>query len=269
MHGSQTVSNQMVLTRTAGTASVVAAGGNPANNGNGDIANLFQLTSGSSYTFRVDVQASDPFFALGQACPAVYDPSHASAGGGGDISKVDVAFYYSDCGDGVRSTAPSSVIWAARNGAAAIVLHFDLYVRAQRHDLPRLGRHLRRAGGLQRVGPDLSGRQQGASGTICRASAGICDVQEICNGVANSCPADGFASTSVVCRAVGGGLRRGRELHRVGRGLPGRCASSRAGRPAAPRRAPAMWPRRATDRTTACPADAVQAERLRVQRRLG
>ena len=98
--GSQTVSNQLVLTLTAGSASLVGTGGAPANNNNGDIQALFQITSGSSFTIRADVKASDPNFALGQAAPAVYDPSHSTAGAGGEISKVDVAFYYSDCGDG-------------------------------------------------------------------------------------------------------------------------------------------------------------------------
>jgi hypothetical protein len=37
----------LVLTRTAGTASVVAAGGSPPNNSNGDIGHLFRITSGS------------------------------------------------------------------------------------------------------------------------------------------------------------------------------------------------------------------------------
>jgi hypothetical protein len=40
------------------------------------------------------------------------------------------------------------------------------------------------------------------SGTVCRASAGSCDVAETCNGTALSCPADGFASSSTVCRAA-------------------------------------------------------------------
>ena len=34
----------------------------------------------------------------------------------------------------------------------------------------------------------------------CRASAGICDVAETCDGTGAACPGDGFAATSVVCR---------------------------------------------------------------------
>jgi hypothetical protein len=99
--GTDAVTNTLTLTRTAGTASVVATGGTPANSAaNGDIGHLFKITSGSILTLDVDVLAASPHFS-GQACPAVYDPSHAGAGAGGERSRVDVAFYFSDCGDGV------------------------------------------------------------------------------------------------------------------------------------------------------------------------
>ncbi|MBK6534025.1 MAG: hypothetical protein IPF99_31955 [Deltaproteobacteria bacterium] len=39
------------------------------------------------------------------------------------------------------------------------------------------------------------------SGTVCRASMGVCDVQETCNGSGAACPADGFLSSATVCRA--------------------------------------------------------------------
>jgi len=39
-----------------------------------------------------------------------------------------------------------------------------------------------------------------AAGTECRASAGVCDVAESCNG-SGACPADGFLPPSTVCRA--------------------------------------------------------------------
>jgi RHS repeat-associated protein len=44
-----------------------------------------------------------------------------------------------------------------------------------------------------------------ASGTICRASAGTCDVAETCNGTALTCPTDGFQPSTTVCRASAGG----------------------------------------------------------------
>lgn len=39
------------------------------------------------------------------------------------------------------------------------------------------------------------------SGTLCRASAGTCDLAETCNGTATSCPTDRFAASGV-CRAA-------------------------------------------------------------------
>lgn len=38
------------------------------------------------------------------------------------------------------------------------------------------------------------------AGFVCRASAGICDVAEVCDGVSDTCPDDGFRPTSLVCR---------------------------------------------------------------------
>ncbi|MFO0761027.1 MAG: hypothetical protein U0359_31405 [Byssovorax sp.] len=57
-----------------------------------------------------------------------------------------------------------------------------------------------------------------AAGTVCRASAGACDVAETCDGAGNNCPADGFAAAATVMPA--GPLRRGRELHRRRSELP-------------------------------------------------
>src|SRR5205814_353037 len=41
-------------------------------------------------------------------------------------------------------------------------------------------------------------------GTVCRASAGVCDVVETCDGVSNSCPADAFQPGTTECRAAAG-----------------------------------------------------------------
>jgi hypothetical protein len=41
-------------------------------------------------------------------------------------------------------------------------------------------------------------------GTICRASAGPCDVAEICDGVSTACPFDGFKAVTEVCRPKAG-----------------------------------------------------------------
>jgi hypothetical protein len=39
-----------------------------------------------------------------------------------------------------------------------------------------------------------------AAGTVCRASAGVCDVAEVCTGSSAACPANGYASSATVCR---------------------------------------------------------------------
>ncbi|MFN8546077.1 MAG: hypothetical protein U0807_18000 [Candidatus Binatia bacterium] len=44
----------------------------------------------------------------------------------------------------------------------------------------------------------------GNAGTVCRATAGQCDVAETCTGTSATCPIDGFAPTSTVCRAAAG-----------------------------------------------------------------
>ncbi len=40
------------------------------------------------------------------------------------------------------------------------------------------------------------------AGTTCRASAGVCDAAEVCDGADGQCPADGFLSATTVCRAA-------------------------------------------------------------------
>src|SRR5439155_440589 len=42
------------------------------------------------------------------------------------------------------------------------------------------------------------------AGTVCRASAGVCDIAETCDGTSNACPADAFQPSSTVCRAAAG-----------------------------------------------------------------
>src|SRR5439155_1455742 len=43
-----------------------------------------------------------------------------------------------------------------------------------------------------------------SSSTVCRASAGVCDTAENCTGTSAACPADSFESSSTVCRASAG-----------------------------------------------------------------
>src|SRR4029077_9902133 len=44
----------------------------------------------------------------------------------------------------------------------------------------------------------------GNAGATCRAAAGPCDVAEVCDGVATSCPSDTFAPSTQVCRPSAG-----------------------------------------------------------------
>lgn len=175
LNGSQSVDNRLVLTLTAGTATIVATGGlSPANNGNGDIERVFQITSGS-FSIRVDVDAKDAIFnSYENACFRVYDPTHTPASTPKDISKVDLAFYYSDCGDSVVDSPEQCDLGTGVNGDPSNCCNSDCTFRA--------------------------------SGQICRAGAGApCDANETCTGAAASCPPDDAPINSgVVCRSGSG-----------------------------------------------------------------
>ena len=171
VNGPQTVSNQLILTLTAGSGSVVATGGTPASNSFGDIERLFSVTSGS-FSVRVDVKASNPLHALGYACPAVFDPTQPSAGSL-DISKVDVAFYYSNCGDG-QVDSPEQCDLGIANGDSGSCCASDCTFRP--------------------------------SGAVCRPGVDAqCDTSEACTGSAASCPPDDAPiNNGVVCRPGSG-----------------------------------------------------------------
>jgi hypothetical protein len=183
------VNNQLVLTLTAGSATLVTTGGTPASSAlNGDIERLFQITSGSTFSIRADVKASDAFFGLGQACPAVYDPSHAVTGNGGDHSRVDVAFYYSDCGDGVVDAPEECDEGSGVNGTLASCCTAACTFRA--------------------------------AGQVCRSGPGApCDANELCTGSAADCPADdALINGGNVCRPGSGDLC---DLNELCTGVPG------------------------------------------------
>jgi hypothetical protein len=42
------------------------------------------------------------------------------------------------------------------------------------------------------------------AGTVCRASAGLCDIVEVCDGVSIACPFDGYKDAGQVCRPKAG-----------------------------------------------------------------
>src|SRR5439155_1620455 len=44
----------------------------------------------------------------------------------------------------------------------------------------------------------------GNAGAVCRAAAGVCDVDETCTGTSTACPANAFEPSTTVCRASAG-----------------------------------------------------------------
>src|SRR5438093_6553468 len=54
------------------------------------------------------------------------------------------------------------------------------------------------------VGAPACTHPAGNAGTVCRASAGVCDVAEMCDGSSTSCPANLFQPSTTECRASAG-----------------------------------------------------------------
>ncbi len=175
LNGTQAVNNRLILTLLSGSASMAATSGIPANNTRGDIERLFQITSGSSFTVRVDVQANDPIFpSFGYANPNVFDPTNTPSPGGGEISKVDLGFYFSDCGDGVADS-PEQCDLGGSNGTPSSCCTATCTYRP--------------------------------NGEVCRPGAGApCDLSEMCTGLSSACPFDDapLNGGNVVCRPGSG-----------------------------------------------------------------
>jgi len=49
---------------------------------------------------------------------------------------------------------------------------------------------------------DCPADQFKSAGTVCRPSAGACDVAETCPGNGPNCPSDGFQPSTLLCRQV-------------------------------------------------------------------
>ena len=131
--------------------------------------------SAGGFTVRVDVQASDPLHSLGYAATAVYDPTHTPTSGASEFSKVDLGFYYSDCGDGTVDS-PEQCDLGVNNGSSTSCC--------------------------------TSTCQYRASGQVCRIGAGPpCDANETCTGLSSSCPSDdALIHAGVVCRTGSGDI---------------------------------------------------------------
>ena len=168
---SQAVSNQLIITRTIGTASIVATGGTPASNSNGAIERLFRLDSGSSFTFTVQVRSSTSgITGFGISNPHVFDPVRTNINNG-DISRVDLGFYYSSCGDGVVDS-PEQCDLGLANGDPTSCCTSTCTLRA--------------------------------AGATCRPASDFCDATETCTGSSATCPADVFLPNGALCRAGSG-----------------------------------------------------------------
>src|SRR5207244_2163983 len=54
------------------------------------------------------------------------------------------------------------------------------------------------------VGSPACVHNAGNAGTVCRASAGICDAAETCTGTNAACPPDAVQPSTIICRAAAG-----------------------------------------------------------------
>src|SRR5438132_5590869 len=199
VNGTQTVTNQLVLT-TGGTnpGTVVATGGTPAGNSNGVIGYLFSLPTGlssASFTVTGKINASAPTFAL-QAALTAYDNTHTPASGASDFSKVDLAFYFSDCGDGVVDS-PESCDDGANNGTAGSCCTTTCTFKTN-------GTACTDDGNVCTTdtcnGASATCQHPpGNSGTTCRSAANECDNAELCTGSSSTCPNDTVKASGTAC----------------------------------------------------------------------
>jgi len=198
IRGTQNVNNQLILTLLTGSASVVATGGTPANNSNGAIGALFKINSGSSFSVRVEIKASTSQIGLNYA-NAVFDASNSNVTGGtGEQSRVDLGFYYSDCGDGV-SDSPEACDAGVANGTPGSCCSATCTLKA--NGTPCTDDGLICTTDLCNGVSSVCQHNPGNSGAICRSSIGICDPQEVCTGTASACPADSRSVQGTVCRS--------------------------------------------------------------------
>jgi len=92
----QQTSTRLILTLASGNGFVIATDGTPADNGNGDIRQLFRV-SGSSFTVHVDMQSNEihhPVFT--ESNTGLYDTVRTSANTR-TLNKLDFGFYYRSC----------------------------------------------------------------------------------------------------------------------------------------------------------------------------
>src|SRR5438128_1153151 len=190
------VTNQLVLSTNSG--SVVATGGTPAGNSNGVIGDLFSLPTGQSslsFTVTGKINASAPTFAL-QAALTAYDNTHTPISGASDFSKVDLAFYYSDCGDGVVDS-PESCDDGANNGTAGSCCTTTCTFKTSGTACTDDGNVC--TTDLCNGSSSACQHAPGNSGTTCRRAVNECDLAEACTGSSSTCPADVVKTAGTAC----------------------------------------------------------------------
>lgn len=211
-HGTHAVNNRLTVALGSGSASLVVTGGTPGNSANnGDIERLFQINSGSSFSIEVDAESNDAFFTTFDHSCDIYDASHSLTGNGGDRSRIDFGFYFSDCGDGVVDSPEQCDEGTGVNGTFASCCTATCTFKT--------------AGTVCRTGVDPDGPPSSCDtpeqctgsaadcpaddapingGNVCRPGSGdVCDENETCTGTpGQSCPADDAPGNGgvLVCR---------------------------------------------------------------------
>ncbi len=103
----QSVDSGLTLSSEVGNLTPILTGGVPADNGSSDISALFRVDS-AAFAVGVAVEAAtEGIEGFGTTNPHIYDPIHTPNNTGGNISSVDLAFYFADCG-GRDATCPET-----------------------------------------------------------------------------------------------------------------------------------------------------------------
>src|SRR5262249_28346425 len=158
----------------------------------------FSLPTGlasASFTVNAAITASDADFGS-QAALSLYAAAHTASSGNVDFSKVDLAFYYSDCGDNVVDSPEQCDHGSLGKGPAASCSPPVPPSNTNGTAGPAGGHGCPRA--LCNGASATCQHAAGNGARTCRSSTGTCDGAETCTGTSTACPADtNFASSTV------------------------------------------------------------------------
>jgi hypothetical protein len=190
---------RVTLTFQSGTGSLVDDATTVGlSNANGAVHSLWKVTA-STFDVTALLEASDS--AGGPWTPALtyFNAAHTRDGTDKDLSHIDLGFWYSTCGDNILE---SPELCDNNNGTSGSCCTTSCTYK------PNATLCRSSAGDC-----DLTEFCNGASGSCpadgkatgeCRAAVGVCDVAENCDGVNNSCPVNLFKLNTVVCRSAAG-----------------------------------------------------------------